>query len=76
MLVVLGIVLDLAMDIILFVVEYIVVIGNTLQQVDRFLAVIPGRLRELDAACRSKGCNLVLHFPDAMVDEHRTHRES
>ena len=75
MLVVLGIVLNVGMNAILFIAEHIVVIGDALQQVDGLFAAIPGLLGELDATRWSKGRNLVLHLGDAMVDKHRTHGE-
>ena len=67
-LVVFGIVLDVVMNAILFVAEYIIVVSNTLQQVDRFLAFVPRLLGELDAARRCKSCYLILHSTDAMMD--------
>ena len=72
----LSIVLDVVMNAILFVAEHVIAIGNTLQQVDGFLTVVPRRFGELNTTRGSKGGNLVLHSPNAMVDEHRSHRKS
>ena len=64
------------MNAILFISKDIVAIGYTLQQVDGFTAVVPGLLRKLDTTGRRKGRNLVLHIGNAVVYEHRTHREA
>ena len=58
------------MNAIFLVFERPVGIGNDFQKVDGFLAVVPGRFRELDAAGGGKGGNLILHIGDAMVKEH------
>ena len=71
-----GIVLDIRMDAILFIAKDIVTIGNTFQQVNRLVAVIPRLLRELDTTGRSKSRYLVLHVGNTMVDKHRTHGEA
>ena len=76
MLVVLGIVLYVAMDIILFVAKHIVAIGNDLQQIDRLITASPGCLVLQNAAGRSKGCYLVLHIAYAMVNQHGAHGEA
>ena len=72
-LVVLGIVLYVIMDVILLIAEHVVAIGDTLQHVHGFGAIVPRRLRELDTASGCKGRNLALHIAYAVVNEHGTH---
>ena len=75
MFIMLGIVLYVGMYAILFVAEDIIPVCNTFQQIDGFLAFAPGLFGKLNTARGCKGCNLVLHIGNAMVDQHGAHRE-